>query len=93
MPARVLIAEFMHETNTFSVQKTDRASFEKGTLYLENEISAAFTGTHTFMGAGYEAAEKFDWSIVTPLVAGATPAGRAIAVSSSGSVSTGSGCR
>ncbi|WP_421927788.1 M81 family metallopeptidase [Neoaquamicrobium sediminum] len=76
MPARVLIAEFMHETNTFSVQKTDRTSFEKGTLYLENEISAAFKGTHTFMGAGYEAADKFDWAIATPLVAGATPAGR-----------------
>jgi len=76
MPARVMIAEFMHETNTFSVQKTGRASFEKCCLYLENEISAAFSGTRTFMGAGYEAAEEFQWKIVTPLVAGATPAGR-----------------
>ncbi|TKT74461.1 M81 family metallopeptidase [Aquamicrobium sp. LC103] len=76
MPARVLIAEFMHETNTFSVQKTDRTSFEKCSLYLENEISAAFVNTRTFMGAGYEATEEFGWTIVTPLVAGATPAGR-----------------
>ena len=76
MPARVLIAEFMHETNTFSVQKTDRASFEKCSLYLDNEIPAAFRSTRTFMGAGYEAAERFGWTIVTPLVAGATPAGR-----------------
>lgn len=76
MAARVLIAEFMHETNTFSVQKTDRTSFEKCSFYLENEIQTAFEGTHTFMGAGYEAGERFGWTIVAPLVAGATPAGR-----------------
>lgn len=76
MPARILIAEFMHETNTFSVQKTDRNSFAKCSLYFENEIPAAFRNTHTFMGAGYEAAEQFGWTAVTPLIAGATPAGR-----------------
>ncbi|MEO3388214.1 M81 family metallopeptidase [Mesorhizobium sp. CAU 1741] len=76
MPARILIAEFMHETNTFSVQKTDRTSFGKCSLYFENEIPAAFRNTRTFMGAGYEAAERYDWAAVTPLVAGATPAGR-----------------
>ncbi|MEO4000851.1 M81 family metallopeptidase [Mesorhizobium sp. CAU 1732] len=76
MAARVLIAEFMHETNTFSVQKTDRTSFETCSLCLENEINAAFQGTHTFMGAGYEAAERFGWTIAAPLVAGANPAGR-----------------
>lgn len=76
MPARVLIAQFMHETNTFSVQATDRASFEKCGLYFENEISAAFLNTRTFMGAAYEAAERLGWTVVAPLVADATPSGR-----------------
>jgi microcystin degradation protein MlrC len=76
MPSRILIAEFMHETNTFSVQKTDRDSFGKCSLYFENEIPAAFRATRTFMGAGHEAAERYGWKMVTPLVAGATPAGR-----------------
>ncbi len=75
MPVRVLIAEFLHETNTFSVQKTDRKCFERG-LYLDNEVSKAFRNTRTFMGAGYEAAEKFGWQPVTPLVAEASPSGR-----------------
>lgn len=76
MTGRVLIAEFIHETNTFSVQQTDRAAFEKRGLYLENEVSGAFKGTRTFMGAAYEAAERFGWRIVAPLVAEANPAGR-----------------
>ncbi len=75
MPVRVLIAEFLHETNTFSVQKTDRKCFERG-LYLDNEVSKASRNTRTFMGAGYEAAEKFGWQPVTPLVAEASPSGR-----------------
>lgn len=76
MPTRVLIAEFMHETNTFSVQKTDRSCFLKRGLYLQNEVVAEFTNTRTFIGAGFEAAQKFGWNAITPLVADATPSGR-----------------
>lgn len=76
MTRRVLIAEFMHETNTFSVQLTDEAVFRHAGVYLGNEVPPAFRGTRTAMGAAFEAAERFGWSLVHPLVAGANPSGR-----------------
>ncbi|MGX5735633.1 M81 family metallopeptidase [Bosea thiooxidans] len=76
MARRVLIAEFMHETNTFSVQLTDEATFRAHGAYLGNEIPEAFRGTRTSMGAAFEAADKFGWSLVHPLVTGANPSGR-----------------
>ena len=76
MGFKVLLAEFMHETNTFSIQKTDRRAYENTSLHFANEIVEAFTGTRTFMGAGFEAAGSLGWQVVTPLVAEATPSGR-----------------
>lgn len=76
MAKRVLIAEFMHETNTFSVQLTDEAVFRHHGVFRDNEVPAAFQGTRTAMGAAFEAAEKFGWSLVHPLVTGANPSGR-----------------
>lgn len=76
MARRVLIAEFMHETNTFSVQLTDEAVFRHAGVYLGDEVPPAFRGTRTAMGAAFEAAEEFGWSLVHPLVAGANPSGR-----------------
>lgn len=76
MGRRVLIAEFMHETNTFSVQPTDENAFRKSSFYLDNEIPHAFRGTHTSIGAAFEAAERFGWDLVHPLAASANPSGR-----------------
>ncbi len=76
MTRRVLIAEFMHETNTFSVQLTDEATFRAHGAYRDNEIPSAFRGTRTSMGAAFEAADQFGWSLVHPLVTGANPSGR-----------------
>ncbi|TCR70133.1 M81 family metallopeptidase [Bosea sp. BK604] len=76
MARRVMIAEFMHETNTFSVQLTDEATFRHAGLYLGNEVPTAFQGTRTAMGAAFEAAAKFGWSLVHPLVTHANPSGR-----------------
>lgn len=76
MTRRVLIAEFMHETNTFSVQLTGEAVFRAHGVYLDNEIPDAFRGTRSSMGAGFEAAERLGWRLVHPLVAGANPSGR-----------------
>ena len=76
MGRRVLIAEFMHETNTFSVQLTDETVFRNARVYEGDEIAKAFRGTHTSMGAAFEAAEKFGWSLVHPVVAHANPSGR-----------------
>jgi microcystin degradation protein MlrC len=79
MAYRVLIAEFMHETNTFSVQLTGEDAFEAHGVYLGDEIPQAFRDTRTAMGAAFEAADKFGWSLVHPLVTGANPSGRVTA--------------
>lgn len=76
MGRRVLIAEFMHETNTFSVQLTDEQAFRNCSFYLGNEVPEAFRGTRTSMGAAFEASDRFGWSMVHPLVAHANPSGR-----------------
>jgi microcystin degradation protein MlrC len=73
---RVLVAEFMHETNTFSVQATGEGAFRNSCYYLDDDIPGAFAGTRTSMGAAFEAAEKFEWSAVHPIVTSANPSGR-----------------
>jgi microcystin degradation protein MlrC len=76
MGRRVLVAEFMHETNTFSVQLTDETVFRNARVYEGVEVAKAFRGTRTAMGAAFEAADKFGWSPVHPVVAHANPSGR-----------------
>ena len=48
---RVLIARIMHETNTFSRVKTDMALIRRRDFHLENEITQAFRGTRSALGA------------------------------------------
>jgi microcystin degradation protein MlrC len=76
MRRRVLVAEFMHETNTFSVQLTDEDAFRNSSFYLDQEIRPAFEGTRTSLGAAFEAAAKFDWDAAHPLATSANPSGR-----------------
>ncbi|MBM0206333.1 M81 family metallopeptidase [Micromonospora sp. STR1s_5] len=72
----VLVAEFMHETNTFSVQATDEAAFRRCAFEFGNEIPGAYRGTRTALGAAFQAAEAFGWALVHPVVAHANPSGR-----------------
>src|SRR5437868_12388134 len=65
----------MHETNTFSVQKTDMALWRRRDFHLENEIPAAFRGTRSALGATFEAADKFGWTLVHPVSANPNPSG------------------
>ena len=76
MARRVLVAEFMHETNTFSVQLTDEQAFRNSSYYIDDDIRPAFEGTRTSLGAAFEAARRFDWQVVHPLAASANPSGR-----------------
>lgn len=76
MPFKVLVAEFMHETNTFSVQLTSEEVFRNAGIYRGNEIPGGFRGTRTSMGAAFEAADRFGWQLTHPLVAHANPSGR-----------------
>ena len=72
---RVLIARFMHETNTFSRVKTDMALIRRRDFHLENEIPQAFRGTRSALGATFEAADKYGWSLVHPVSANPNPSG------------------
>ena len=72
---RVLTARFMHETNTFSRVRTDLALIRRRDFHLENEIPAAFRGTRSALGATFEAADKYGWSLVHPVSANPNPSG------------------
>jgi microcystin degradation protein MlrC len=75
MAKRVLAARFMHETNTFSVVKTDLAAFRRRDFHLDNEIPTAYRGTRSAFGATFEAADTYGWQLVHPISASATPSG------------------
>jgi len=72
---RVLTARFMHETNTFSRVKTDLALIRRRDFHLENEIPQAFRGTRSALGATFEAADKYGWTLVHPVSANPNPSG------------------
>jgi microcystin degradation protein MlrC len=72
---RVLTGRFMHETNTFSVQKTDMVLWRRRDFHRDNEIPAAFRGTRSALGATFEAADKFGWTLIHPVSANANPSG------------------
>lgn len=76
MALRVLLAEFMHETNTFSVQLTDEAAFRNAGCHFGDAIIGAFQGTRTALGAACRAAETFGWTLVPTVAAHANPSGR-----------------
>jgi len=72
---RVLTARFMHETNTFSRVPTDMAMIRRRDFHLENEMPAAFRGTRSAIGAAFEAADKYGWTLVHPVSANPNPSG------------------
>jgi microcystin degradation protein MlrC len=72
---RVLTGRFMHETNTFSIVKTDMALWRRRDFHTENEIPAVFRGTRSALGATFEAADKYGWTLVHPVSANANPSG------------------
>jgi microcystin degradation protein MlrC len=75
MPATVLTAMVMHETNTFSVRKTPIEAFDAYMLTRDNGVAAAFKGTRTGLGASFDAASRYGWKLRHPIAASATPSG------------------
>ncbi len=72
---RVLTARFMHETNTFSRVPTDMALIRRRDFHLDNEIPQAFRGTRSALGATFEAADKYGWTLIHPVSANPNPSG------------------
>jgi len=75
MPATVLTAMVMHETNTFSVRKTPIEAFEAYMLTRDNGVAGSFKGTRTGLGASFDAAARYGWALRHPIAASATPSG------------------
>lgn len=72
MAFKVLTGHFSHETNTFSKTPTTLDLFR---ILGPNEIPAARRNTRTDLGATFEAADKYGWTLIHPLNAGANPSG------------------
>jgi microcystin degradation protein MlrC len=72
----VLIAGFMHETNTFSKLPTDLAAYRARSLYRGGEVPANMRGTKTEIAAFLDAGARYGWRVTHPLFANATPSGR-----------------
>ncbi|HEX2885588.1 M81 family metallopeptidase [Vineibacter terrae] len=76
MAYRVLIAQFMHETNTFSKLPTTLDDYRRTWLVYGNELGERFRGTRSEIGGLLDAAETYGWTLVPALAANATPSGR-----------------
>jgi len=76
MAIRVLIAGFMHETNTFSGLPTSLDSFRARDLRYGDEVKKVFRGTKTEIAAFLDSADNYEWQAVTPVFANATPSGK-----------------
>jgi microcystin degradation protein MlrC len=75
MTQTVLTGSISHETNTFSSVRTDLDAFRRGSLHIADEVAVARRGTRGALGATFEAAEKFGWTLRHPISASANPSG------------------
>ena len=76
MSRRVLIAQFMHETNTFSKLSTTLDDYRRQRLVTGEEIARRFTGTRNEIGGYIDAATSYGWTPVWGAAANTTPSGR-----------------
>jgi microcystin degradation protein MlrC len=76
MTKRILIAMFMHETNTFSILPTDRAAYEARSLLFGDDIAAKYAGTATEVAAFLDGCQRHDWDAIPIIAADATPSGK-----------------
>jgi microcystin degradation protein MlrC len=75
MVYRVLLAQFMHETNTFSKLPTTLADYRQRFLVEGDAIVPKFKGTKNEMGGYIDSAAKCGWLPVYAVAANATPSG------------------
>jgi microcystin degradation protein MlrC len=75
MAYRVLLAQFMHETNTFSKLPTTLDDYRRRFLVQGEAIVPKFKGTRNEMGGYIDSAVKYGWEPVYAVAANATPSG------------------
>ncbi|MDI1285193.1 MAG: M81 family metallopeptidase [Reyranella sp.] len=76
MAYRVLIAQFMHETNTFSKLPTTLDDYRRRWLIEGAAMVPRFTGTKNEIGGYIDAVKKYGWEPVWAGAANATPSGK-----------------
>jgi microcystin degradation protein MlrC len=75
MAYRVLIAQFMHETNTFSKLPTTLEDYRKRWLVEGEAMVPRFKGTKNEVGGYIDSIAKYGWQPVWGAAANATPSG------------------
>jgi len=75
MAYRVLIAQFMHETNTFSKLPTTLDDYRKRWLIEGEAMVARFKGTKNEVGGYIDSIAQYGWQPVWGAAANATPSG------------------
>lgn len=76
MGHRVLIAQFMHETNTFSKLPTTLDDYRKRWLIEGEAMVPRFTGTRNEIGGYIDAVKTYGWEPLWAAAANATPSGK-----------------
>ena len=75
MTKRVLIGQFMHETNTFSKLRTTLDDYRRRWLIEGEAMVGRFKGTRNEVGGYIDAAATYGWQPVYAVAANATPSG------------------
>ncbi len=76
MTYRVLMGEFAHETNTFSVQPADLGAFRRMFLHVGDEVPAKMRDTNTEIAGFLDVADRHGWEVVHTVACFATPCGK-----------------
>ncbi|MEM8645422.1 MAG: M81 family metallopeptidase, partial [Pseudomonadota bacterium] len=75
MSARILLAEIMHESNTFNTIATTKTDFA-GRYWLDgDDIGENLEGTNTEVWGVLQAGKLYGWQITLPFAASASPSG------------------
>ncbi len=72
----VFIAEFSHETNTFSNEPTGREQFQERREYFGDVVFEELTGTNTTIGGAIEVADREGVTLLPSVATAAMPSGR-----------------
>lgn len=75
MTKRVLLGQFMHETNTFCQRLTDEAAFRGFYCHEGAAVLAALTDTENEVAGFADIARAEGWDLITPVATFATPGG------------------
>ena len=75
----VLVAEFAHETNTFSETPTDRRTFQERQEYFGDDVPDELRGTNSAVGGIIDVAEAEGVGLRHTVAAAAMPGGRVTA--------------